>query len=305
MRNIEAWTATDESYVLGEGPVWDDLHQHLSWVDITAGRVHRGVLVGRGAGTWVAVTESIEVDRFAAAAVPGPGKDLLVAGHHSLHHVGGDGHIIASWSVLDPGRNSRLNDGACDPAGRFLVGSLSLGDRAGDERLVRLEATGEVTVLETDLVLSNGLGWAPDGRTLWSIDSIPAVVWRRDYDPATGAVGPREEAFTVEGGKPDGMAVDVEGHLWIAVWGAGQVRRYHPDGEAVAVIEVPAPHTSSVAFVGPGRDLLLITTAQDELTDAQLADWPESGRLFLADPGITGLPTTAWHPVPSPSRPPR
>ena len=117
--------------------------------------------------------------------------------------------------------------------------------------------------------------------------------------------GPREEAFTVEGGKPDGMAVDVEGHLWIAVWGAGQVRRYHPDGEAVAVIEVPAPHTSSVAFVGPGRDLLLITTAQDELTDAQLADWPESGRLFLADPGITGLPTTAWHPVPSPSRPPR
>ena len=90
-----------------------------------------------------------------------------------------------------------------------------------------------------------------------------------------------------------------------AVWGTGEVRRYSPDGEVVAVVAVPAPHTSSVAFVGPGRDLLLITTAQSELTEGQLAEFPDSGRLFLADPGVAGLPTTAWHPIPPQFGPPR
>ncbi len=305
MRRIEAWTATETTYDLAEGPVWDDLHQRLIWVDITAGHVLRGVLMDKGANTWVAVTGSTEVDSFAGCAVPGPGKDLLVAGHHAVHHVGPSGQIVASWPVLDPARNSRLNDGACDPAGRFLVGSLSLGERAGDERLVRLESSGEVTVLDHALMLSNGLGWSPDGRTLYSIDTIPGIVWRRDYDVATGVVGPREELFRVEDGKPDGLAVDVEGHLWVAVWGTGEVRRYSPDGEVVAVVAVPAPHTSSVAFVGPGRDLLLITTAQSELTEGQLAEFPDSGRLFLADPGVAGLPTTAWHPIPPQFGPPR
>jgi sugar lactone lactonase YvrE len=211
--------------------------------------------------------------------------------------VGPDGRILTSWPVLPSERASRLNDGSCDPAGRFLVGSLSLGERRGDETLVRLEPSGQLMVLDEDLGLSNGLGWSPDGRALYSVDTVPGVLWRREYDGLVGTVGPRQELIRVPDGSPDGLAVDVEGNLWVAVWGAGQVRRYRPDGELLAVVDVPAPHTSSVAFVGPRRDRLLITTARAELSTAQLADFPDSGRLFLADPGVTGVPTVAWQPV--------
>lgn len=293
MKRIQARAATQETFDLAEGPVWDDQHDRLIWVDITAGRVHQGILVG----DHITVTRTLEVDSFVGAAVPGPGEDLLVAGRCALHRVGPDGRIVTSWPVLPPESASRLNDGSCDPAGRFLVGSLSLGERRGDETLVRLEPSGQLMVLDDDLALSNGLGWSPDGRILYSVDTIPGVIWRREYDVLDRTVGPRHELFHVPDGSPDGLAVDVEGNLWVAVWGAGQVRRHRPDGKLLAVVDVPAPHTSSVAFVGPQRDRLLITTARAELSTAQLASFPESGRLFLADPGVTGVPTVAWQPV--------
>jgi len=107
-------------------------------------------------------------------------------------------------------------------------------------------------------------------------------------------MGRRMEHLRIQDGTPDGLCVDTEGNLWVAVWGAGQVRCFDAGGVHVATVEVPAPHTSSVAFVGPGLDRLLITTAREDLSDTQLVAHPRSGHLFLADVGARGVPTVAW-----------
>ena len=189
---------------------------------------------------------------------------------------------------------SRTNDGATDPSGRFLIGTLALDGRFGAERLLRIEHDGKVTVIDDDLVLSNGLAWSPDGSKLYSVDTGRNVVWQRDYSPGPEAPGARSRYLTVEPGHPDGMCMDADGNLWVAVWGGGEVRCYAPGGEVTATVRVPAPHTSSVAFVGESLDTLLITTARKDLSPEQLEDFPDSGRLFTAAVEATGFPTVPW-----------
>jgi sugar lactone lactonase YvrE len=281
-----SWTATvasAETFLLGEGPLWDAPRERLLWVDVDAGTVHEGRLDGDR----VVVTGSQHRDRTVGAVVCSAAGDLLVAGAQTVH-------TTREVRVVPAGARRRLNDGACDPAGAFLVGTLALGDTEGQETLVRLERDGSLTVLDDDLNLSNGLCWSPDGTLLYSIDSVPGIVWVRSYDATTGATGPRREWLRITDGLPDGLCADAEGHLWIAVWGAGEVRRFTPDGRPAGVVTVPAPHTTSVAFAGPGLNRLLITTATAMLDAEQLAAYPMSGRLFLADVGVTGLSVTPW-----------
>ncbi|MHB1489485.1 MAG: SMP-30/gluconolactonase/LRE family protein [Cellulomonas sp.] len=208
--------------------------------------------------------------------------------------LGPDGARTPGPRIVPTGAPDRMNDGATDPAGRFLVGTLSLGTSSGNQRLVRLEDDGRQTLIDDDLWLSNGIAWSPDGSLLYTVDTLPGLVWVRDYDARTGAVGPRRAHLHLAGEFPDGLCVDLDGNLWIAVWGAGQVRSYGPDGTLIDVVHVAAPRTSSVAFVGPALDLMLITTARVDLSSAELAEHPDSGRLFTARTGAVGVPTTPW-----------
>ena len=281
-----SWTAavaSAETFLLGEGPFWDAPRERLLWVDVDAGRVHRGRLDGDR----IVVTGSQHRDTTVGAVVCSPAGDLLVAGAQALL-------TTPQTRIVPAGARRRLNDGACDPAGNFLVGTLALGGPPGAETLVRHERNGSLTVLDDDLNLSNGLAWSPDGTLFYSIDSVPGIVWIRSHDAASGAVGPRREWLRITDGLPDGLCVDADGHLWIAVWGAGEVRRFTPDARPAGVVTVPAPHTTSVAFVGSGLDRLLITTATAMLGADKLAAYPMSGRLFLADVGVAGLPVTPW-----------
>lgn len=285
---MTGWTATAASagvFGLGEGPLWDAPRERLLWVDVNAGTVHEGRLDGDD----VVPTGARHYDRTVGAVVCSAAGDLLVAGAQTLITAPGSGPRI-----VPAGARRRLNDGGCDPAGAFLVGTMALDGARGGDALVRVERDGTVTVLDDDLTLSNGLAWSPDGALLYSIDSIPGVVWVRSYDAATGVTGPRREWLRITDGLPDGMCVDAEGHLWIAIWGTGQVRRYTPAGRLAGTIEVPAPHTTSVAFAGADLDLLLITTATAQLGADRLAAYPQSGRLFRARVGVTGLPVTPW-----------
>jgi sugar lactone lactonase YvrE len=293
MRTWTARPATDEVYELAEGPVWDPIRQRVCWVDIEAALVLSGELDGDR----VRRTRRLALaEPTVGAAVPCEDGRLLVAGARRLVVVDDMGEEESSTPVLPADRERRLNDGGCDPAGRFLVGSMALDDEEGRELLVRREpgTDPDLTVLDDDLTLSNGLAWSPDHHRFYSIDSEPGSVWGRDYDPESGTCGERELLFTVDDGTPDGMCADVDGNLWIAVFGAGEVRCFTPAGEHVATVEVGTPHTTSVAFVGRDLDRLLITTGRVELSAEQREKEPDAGKLFLADVETKGTPVALW-----------
>lgn len=291
MEVFAATLASDDAYELGEGPVWDASCERVLWVDINAGAVHAGHLEG---GVIVPDTLLRFAESVGAVACAAHGE-LLVAGARRLYRVDREARAIVQADLVPAAKRSRLNDGGCDPAGRFLVGTMALDARRGEECLYRLEHDGTVTVIDTDLTISNGLGWSPDGSVMYSTDTMPGVVWARPYDPETGERGPRREVVRLDsGGWPDGLCVDVAGNLWVAIWGGGEVRCYTPAGERLATVSVPAPHVTSATFIGPGRDTLLITTATDQLGGAALEAAPLSGHLFAAHVGAVGLAVTAW-----------
>jgi len=280
---------TEPRFTLAEGPVWDPFRRRLLWVDILEGVV----LVGRLEGEQLNIeTQHHFTSSVGATAVAEDGS-ILVAETRALTRIAPGGDRTSTGRIDALGRDDRLNDGVCDARGRFLVGTLSLAGTHHSQRLLRV-GPETMTVLDDDLGLSNGLAFSPDGAILYSVDSVPGRVWRRDYDQDAGFAGSRELLIDLHDCTPDGLAVDASGHLWLAIWGLGQVRCYSADGELIDTLEVPAPHTSSLAFVGDDLDQLVITTARTELTDAQLAEFPLSGSLFLAKPGCAGLATFPW-----------
>jgi sugar lactone lactonase YvrE len=282
--------ATDRRFELAESPVWDAARERLLWVDIDAGLL----LEGRLDDGSVTVTGSRSFDDAVTAVVPAADGSLAVAVGRGVVELLPDGRVGRSAEVVAPGRRSRLNDATADPEGRLLIGSKALDGRTGDEVLVRVD-DGGVTTIDDDLTLSNGLAWSPGASALYSVDSIPGTVWVRDRD-ARGDLGSRRELLRIADGVPDGICVDADGALWVAIWGRGEIRRYLGDGTIDVTVLVDAPHTSSVAFAGSGLDVLVITTARADLDADGLAAAPGSGRLYLADPGVRGLAVPAWSP---------
>ncbi|MFH8371490.1 SMP-30/gluconolactonase/LRE family protein [Streptomyces sp. NPDC018031] len=292
---------------LTEGPVWDPRRQELLWVDITAHRIHRGRLVRRGDGSgppdvlWQA---TLTLDRPVGAVAPCDSGVLVAAAGTAFVRLADaeSSTEIAAPAVPEDGIRRRMNDAKCDPRGRLLAGTMAWDVTPGAGSLYRLDPDGGVTTLLDSVTISNGLGWSPDGRLLYYADSATRRVDVFDYDPASGAVsGRRPFAGTGADGEPDGLAVDTEGRVWVAVWGAGQVRAYTPDGQPHAVVEVAASHVSSCAFVGPDLDVLVITTATEGLTPEQSRAEPDAGRLFVCRPGATGLPVPPF--ADGPARP--
>ena len=287
MIEYTARPASDERYELAEGPYWDAPRERLLWVDILAGRVLEGGLAGDG----VHVSKEHRFDEMVGAVVVADDGSLLVASQERLVVIEPDGTRTPGPRIIADGVAARTNDGATDPFGRFLIGTLSLGRAADRECLYRVDPDGSLFAIDTDLSLSNGLAWSPDGRTFYSVDTLAGIIWKREYSDPLGA---RERFLSIDRGYPDGICVDAEGNLWVAVWGSGEVRRFSPKGEQTAVVHTSAPHTSSVAFVGRHLDRLLITSARQHLDAQQLDAFPDSGLLFLVDVEAVGIPTTPW-----------
>lgn len=281
-----ARAASTTSHHLAEGPVWDPIRERLLWVDIEAGVVYSGWLDGAGI---VRCEERIPFPDTAGAVAVAADGELIVAGRHRLHYRDASGAITSGRSLID-GADRRFNDGKPDPAGRFVVGTKG----PGGELLLRVDSGEAVTVLDDDLTLSNGLAWSADGRRLYSIDTMTRRIFLRDYDPDTGAVGERRLFLELADGHPDGMTTDADDHLWVAVWGGGCVLRITPAGRIVGRVDVPAPHTTCPVFAGRDLEVLVITTATENLTATQRAAFPESGRLFTISPGVAGRPPNLW-----------
>ena len=289
MRRYRADRATATAYSLAEGPVWDHRTDELVWVDIHLGDVHRGIL---HAGQIRPISRT-HVDATVGAVALGPSGNLLVAGHQQLLELAADGSTSAVTRLVPNKQKRRLNDGKTDPAGRFLVGTLSLGAE-GPETLYQVHRDGQVVIVDDDLGMSNGLGWSSDGTVLYSVDTGRQVIWRRTYDVPSGRWGRRELFTRVSDGSPDGLCVDVTGCVWLAVWGTGQVRKFEPSGRQVAVVDIDAPYVSCPTFAGSDLGTLVVTTAIDDLDDDRRAEHPKSGALFTARVDAVGTPSVAW-----------
>jgi sugar lactone lactonase YvrE len=272
---------------LGEAPSWDADAQRLLWVDITKGLVHR---FDTGTGR----DDAFEVGQPVGAAVPTSSGRLALAANSGflvLDPATGEIEPIVELEDAQPGTG--MNDGRCDPAGRFWAGTKDVEGRKPLGSLYRLNVDHRLTKVLTDVTISNGLGWSPDQRTMYYIDSTTYRVDALDYDDTSGAVSNRRPQVEIpqSWGLPDGMTVDEEGFLWVAFWGGSAVRRLAPDGRVDAIVRFPVTQVTSCAFGGPDLSDLFVTSARSGLTDAALHEQPLAGGLFRVRPGVRGSPS--------------
>jgi sugar lactone lactonase YvrE len=271
---------------LGERPVWDASTGCLIWVDINAGQLHR---LDLGGVDQVIASAGVPV----GAAAPRTAGGYVLAAADGFRLLGADG---GAGPVLRPEGmppNVRFNDGACDPAGRFWAGTAATDGQAGAGSLYRLDPDGSVTEVLRGVTESNGLGWNPAATVFYYTDSgeQQSRVRAFGFDLPTGTLGSEHDLirFAPGEGTADGLVIDADGCLWIAMWGGGCVRRYSADGELLGAYPVPASRPTCPGFGGPDLDELFVTTAWEGLDSRRRSAEPLAGRLLRSRPGVHGL----------------
>ena len=286
-RIFAAEVAVPAQCQLGEGPVWDPDRGLLWWVDILSGHVH-AIDPGTGAHSWFEAGDPVG----AVGLTRGGGLVLALVDGFALADL--DGQRLTRLTGFSIDRTViRFNDGKPDPWGNFCAGTMAWDETGSPPgSLYRLSPDGTVTELFGDVGLSNGLDWTDDRRLFYYADSHSGRVDLFDTDPDTGALAARRPFVTVRDadGIPDGLTLDAEGCLWLAVWDASEVRRYTPDGRLDTVVRLPARQVTCPAFGGPDLATLYITTAREGYTEEDLTEQPHAGDIFACTPGVPGRP---------------
>jgi sugar lactone lactonase YvrE len=272
---------------LGERPVWDVGAGRLIWVDIDAGKLHR---FSADAGDTVIAAPGVAV----GAAAPRAGGGYVLAAADGFRLVTADGAADGPTVVPpDMPANVRFNDGACDPAGRFWAGTAATAGQSGAGTLYRLDPDGSVTAVLTGVTESNGLAWSPDATTFYYTDSgEPASRVRAfSFDLRAGTLSDERDLiqFAPDDGIADGLVVDTDGCLWIAMWGGGCVRRYTASGDLLERYPVPVSQPTCPGFGGPDLDELYLTTAWQGLSAERRQAEPLAGHLLRSRPDARGL----------------
>ena len=275
---MQAEQVTDPIAFHGEGPVWWPRWQALRMVDMLAG----DVLTLRDDGV-----ERVNVGSAVAAVVrPRIGGGAIVAREHDLALADRDDltDLVPAVSVTDdPGL--RCNEGGCDPQGRFYIGTMAYDVTPQAGSLWRWDGEDGLHDTVSQLTISNGLGWSPDGSLAYLTDSEAQVTYRFTHDPDRGPVN-RHVLLQHSDGYPDGLCVDAAGGLWIAFYGAGQVRRFDPDGTLTDVVEVPVSRPTACCLGGDDLRTLFITTSREGL---EPGDEPAAGSVYSCRVAVPGL----------------
>ncbi len=279
---------------LAEGPVWHG--DALWWVDINAGTLNRldpsaGINTSRGTGGYL------------GAAVPSADGRWLLARQHDLSLLDWETGRFTPVASPAEGMSARLrfNDGKCDAAGRFWVGTKSLDQEEGAASLYALQPTTGIRRVLQGLSLSNGLAWSPDGGWFYHIDTPTRRVRRFTFDLSAGALGPGETLLQLgdQDGWPDGMTCDAEGHLWVALWSGRAVLRVDGlTGRVLERCELPVSNVSSCTFGGPDLRTLFITTAWEGMSETQRQAEPLAGGVFALRTDVPGQPVHLFRPTP-------
>jgi sugar lactone lactonase YvrE len=269
---------------LGEGPVWDDREQVLYWLDVFLPAINR---FDPATGTNIAVRLEQPIYAMALRATGGAigsfadGIGFLDLDQGAIEIIG------------DPkaGRAVNFNDGKCDRRGRFWTGTMAKDWSTPIGGLYCADPSRRISQMDDDIVLSNGLGWSPDNRTMYFTDFGRRVIYAYDFDIETGAIRARRPFIEIpaEAGFPDGMTVDAEGCLWVAHWDGWRVTRYGPSGEALQIFRMPVQRPTSCAFGGPDLSVLYVTSARMGLTDDALESTPLAGSIFAIQTDTAGL----------------
>lgn len=266
---------------LGEGPVWDAASRRLWWVDLLAGDILSLHL------TTGAMTRQHVGDVASAVRLRRRGG-LVVAVERGFVLFDADFTGPRPVAEVFSDRALRMNDGGCDPQGRFYCGSMAYDHATGRGSLYRLDPDGSVRTVLTDVTVSNGIAWSPDGLLVYYVDSPTQRIDVFDFQADTGEFSSRRTAVTIDPahGTPDGLTVDAEGGIWVALWDGGAVHRYDRDGRLDAVVSLPVPRVTACAFGGDDLDELFITTARVGVADTEQG---QSGAVFRHRPGVRGL----------------
>jgi sugar lactone lactonase YvrE len=285
--SIEIDCVVDAACVLGEGPVWDARMGRLLWVDIKDPSVHAWEPATGERRRWPMPARIGAVGLRAS-------RGLVAALKTGFAFV--DLGTGAVDPITDPEADvpeNRFNDGKVDPLGRFWAGSMDDEERRPTGHLYRLDADLSVERFAAGFVVSNGIDWSGDGRTLYSVDTVERVIYAYDFDMSVGRPGARRVFACVppEHGYPDGLTVDAEDHVWSAHWSGARVTRYRPDGMVERVVALPVPLTTSCCFGGPDLETLFVTSASIGLDEPARRAAPLSGGVFaVRDLGVRGRP---------------
>jgi sugar lactone lactonase YvrE len=271
---------------LAEGPVWDSSTSTWLFVDITAALVHRLEPVSGELVTF-------SVGQVVSAVLPTSCGRLLLVSLHGLILCEADGSgQVPFGDCLESDPHILLNDAKVDSRGRLWTGSRDR-DRGARGHLFRVDSDGHATTMLEGITVSNGLGWSPDDRSFYYVDSLTYAVRVFDFDAETGEIAHGREfcAFHPDSGLPDGLSVDEHGGVWIAHFGTGTISRHEPSGRLIAEHHFPAPNVTSLAFGGIGGTDVLVTTAKYKMSDVELGHCPTAGDIFGGSFGVRGVPT--------------
>lgn len=281
---------TEPEFALAEGPVWDDRAGRLHWVDLIRGSEHRARFADAGETSLVERASLVVDSSLGAVALTDRPGALVAVGTRTVILIEGSSTPRMLAEVLPPNGPHRLNDAGVDPGGRLLLGSASSDGLHRGNSLWSWSPDEGLRVIRDDIALSNGLDFSPDGGALFHVDSRRHRIDRADYDVATGTAGEwRTIADFPPHIQPDGLTVDADGCVWVALWGGGCVQRRSAEGRLLETIEIPAPKVSSVAFAGDDLGTLVVTTASAGMSPEERRRWPGAGALFATRPGARGL----------------
>ena len=287
MDALDATLAFDARADLLEGPIWDARRQCLYFVDIMAGRVHCFDPASKTRRTH----DLGETIGSVGAVALSERDELILAARDGFVRLDASAGVRSTIAAVEADRpRNRMNDGTCDAAGRFWAGTMSLDETPGAGALYCLDPTGDVRVMVVGATISNGIDWSDDARTMYYVDSPTRQIDVFDFDLAAGTISNRRPFVRIpdEHGIPDGLTLDAEGYVWVALWRGSAVHRYAPNGTLAAVVRVPTSCPTACAFGGPDLRDLFITTAAIELTDRERAEQPLAGGLFVCRPGAAG-----------------